>query len=979
MSKEFIIGLTEHRTFGNIFQAFLIEKKLSFYSVDKLVKQRDIAELSLDAEQTQLVKLVEQYSDEKLVQKFSRKKEAGDFFNQLDPNMFQNHISPYIDRYMNQIIRVLMNGNTRLFHKQTKYSNLYDEDLIQVSKSFTDCIFSFNRNNAGTFYRLELWYEKRLLNLLHKKIILVSSDPCSLVWQGHLYVFQSMNSKKLLPFFEKEFVFVPSKVEDKYYKTFILNAIKEHPVKATGFTVTNTISQRQAILSVERNLKMAISILPRFVYDEKEFQENNKTDNFVILKKEQGTYFFKKISRDFQWESGCLNLIKEWGLYEDNGYYYLKGTETFDENGQVYALVNWLKRNHEQLLGAGFIIRQDLMDKQYSTEKPSLSIQVKLKDDWFDVYAHVTIGEFQIPFIKLRKYILNDIRELELPNGEIAVLPEEWFTDYKDLLPFAKQEGNNLKIRRYHYMLVQQRLKGIDRSIFQRLDKATGKQKNRQVALPANLQASLRSYQHEGFSWMYHLYENQFGGCLADDMGLGKTLQTLTLLLKMKRMKASPLNAPALKDPAQTCLVFDEPVGRTENLQPASLIVMPTSLVHNWENEINKFTPSLNVYKHTGVQRKRAGELQDLVMHYDIILTTYGIVRNDIGTLKNVEFLYLILDESQNIKNPASKAYQAVNQLQGRYRMVLTGTPIENSLADLWAQLNFINKGLLGNLAYFKREFITPIEKKNDQQKQDKLQLLIRPFILRRTKEQVARDLPPVTEQIRYCQMGPEQKEIYEKEKSAVRKSILENIEQEGVEKSAFVLLQGLTKLRQLANHPSLLDHSASSESGKFEEILGNLESLIAEKHKVLIFSSFVKHLELVETKIKAYGWKYSKLTGQTTHREEEIEKFQNEPETRIFLISLKAGGVGLNLTAADYVFIIDPWWNPATENQAINRAHRIGQDKKVIVYRYITEESIEEKIQQLQERKSSLAEKFINSNNPFKAITREEILNLFN
>ncbi len=979
MSKELIIGLTEHRTFGNIFQAFLIEKKASFYSVDKLVKQRDITELLLDAEQTQLVKLVEQYSDEKLVQKFSRKKEAGDFFKQLDPEMFQNHISPYIDRYMNQIIRVLMNGNTRLFHKQTKYSNLYEEDLIQVSKSLTDCIFSFNRNNAGTFYRLELWYEKQLLNLLHKKIILVSSDPCSLVWQGHLYVFQSMNSKKLLPFFEKEFVFVPSKVEDKYYKTFILNAIKEHQVKATGFTVTDTINQRQAILSVEKDLKMEISLLPRFVYDEKEFLENNKANNFVILKKEQGTYYFKKISRDFQWEGQCLNLLKEWGLFENNGYYYLKGTETLDENGQVYALINWLKQNQEKLLDAGFIIRQDLMDKQYSTEKPSLSIQVKLKDDWFDVYANVTIGEFQIPFIKLRKYILNDIRELELPNGEIAVLPEEWFTDYKDLLPFAKQEGNILRIKRYHYMLVQQRLKGIDRSIFQKLNKTAEKQGKRQVALPAGLQADLRSYQHEGFSWMYHLYENQFGGCLADDMGLGKTLQTLTLLLKMKKMKASSTITFSSKDPAQTCLFFDEPVSLTENLQPASLIVMPTSLVHNWENEIKKFTPLLSVYKHTGIQRKRAGELHDVIFHYDIILTTYGIVRNDIDILREFEFLYLILDESQNIKNPASKAYQSVSQLQSRYRMVLTGTPIENSLADLWAQLNFINKGLLGNLAYFKREFITPIEKKNDQQKQDKLQLLIRPFILRRTKEQVARDLPPVTEQIRYCQMSSEQKEIYEKEKSAVRKSILENIEQQGVEKSAFVVLQGLTKLRQLANHPSLFNHSENSESGKFDEILGNLESLIAEKHKVLIFSSFVKHLELVENQIQAYGWKYSKLTGQTTHREEEIKKFQDEPETRIFLISLKAGGVGLNLTAADYVFIIDPWWNPAAENQAINRAHRIGQDKKVIVYRYITEDSIEEKIQMLQERKSSLAEKFINSNNPFKAITKEEILNLLN
>jgi SNF2 family DNA or RNA helicase len=225
--------------------------------------------------------------------------------------------------------------------------------------------------------------------------------------------------------------------------------------------------------------------------------------------------------------------------------------------------------------------------------------------------------------------------------------------------------------------------------------------------------------------------------------------------------------------------------------------------------------------------------------------------------------------------------------------------------------------------------------------------------------------------------MGKIQQSIYEKEKSAIRNSILENIEREGAEKSAFIILQGLTRLRQLANHPSLLNETEESESGKFDEIMQSLESLVAEKHKVLIFSSFVRHLNLVKDQIIARNWKYSMLTGQTVQRETEVKKFQEDPEIRIFLISLKAGGVGLNLTAADYVFIIDPWWNPAAEMQAINRAHRIGQDKKVIVYRFITEDSIEEKIQSLQERKSLLAEKFIQSNNPFKVITKEEIIDL--
>ncbi|MFW5755969.1 MAG: DEAD/DEAH box helicase, partial [Tangfeifania sp.] len=316
-------------------------------------------------------------------------------------------------------------------------------------------------------------------------------------------------------------------------------------------------------------------------------------------------------------------------------------------------------------------------------------------------------------------------------------------------------------------------------------------------------------------------------------------------------------------------------------------------------------------------------------------------------------------------------------KLKSEYRLVLTGTPIENSLSDLWSQMNFLNRGMLGNLAFFRRYFITPIEKRNQQEAQEKLQILIRPFILRRTKEEVAKDLPPLMEQVIFCEMTESQQKTYEREKSVIRNSILDSIEENGVNKSAMIVLQGLTKLRQLANHPKLLGEEKETESGKFEEIFLMLENLVAEKHKVLIFSSFVKHLELLKEQIEKNNWKYSLLTGQTSHREKVISQFQNEPDNRIFLISLKAGGVGLNLTGADYVFIIDPWWNPAAENQAISRAHRIGQKRHVFVYRFITENSIEEKIQKLQGRKNSLADKFINSNNPLQEITKEEILNI--
>jgi SNF2 family DNA or RNA helicase len=352
-------------------------------------------------------------------------------------------------------------------------------------------------------------------------------------------------------------------------------------------------------------------------------------------------------------------------------------------------------------------------------------------------------------------------------------------------------------------------------------------------------------------------------------------------------------------------------------------------------------------------------------------------VRQDIEILNLFQFHYIILDESQVIKNPSSMIFKTVTRLRADYRLVLTGTPVENSLTDLWTQLNFVNPGLLGNLSFFRREYAKPIEKKGDDDKEIQLRKIIKPFILRRTKEMVAKDLPPVTEQTVFCDMTDEQGELYEKEKSAVRNSILKNIESSGLEKSAIVVLQGLMKLRQISNHPVMAYEDYGAGSGKFEAVLHDIESVISEGHKILIFSSFVKHLDLYAAVLNKQRTKFSMLTGASTNREKIVNSFQGDPSNRIFLISLKAGGVGLNLTAADYVFILDPWWNPAAEIQALNRAHRIGQDKSVFVYRYISSDTIEEKIIRLQEKKSRLADTFIHSNNPLKDIDLNQILEI--
>jgi SNF2 family DNA or RNA helicase len=978
LTQEFIIGFTEHRSVGYIFVPLLIEKEKSYFTVKKTVKLRDFksGEVKLNDQELELLKLIENYSDEMLMKKFTKKTDQPSFFQNMDKDLFQNHISPYIDKYIYKCLLLLMKSNTRLFFKQAKYANLYDEDEIKVNRTFTDCTFYFNRTETGTKYNLKIAHEGKAIDLLHKNLKMICTQPCSFVYLNQLYIFKHLSGKKLIPFLTKDELLIPLQSEEKYFESFILNTIRDFEVKATGFTIIESQPPRKTILSLEQDLSLQPVLIVKFRYENSQYQADAVSSVFVSLENNQGEYTFKKFVRDRIWEEEQLALLNKLGLKYKNGFWNPEDDKHKSETENYYRGIEWLSENSEELKSQGFLIQQNKLNKKYFTGPQTLDIQIKNNEDWFDIYAIVKFGDYHIPFIRLRKFILNNIREFELPSGEIAILPLEWFASYRDIFPFVKLEGNMMKLKKHHFQLLQEKIKGIDQNYFKKLGQINAIT-DELVEIPAGLKAKLRNYQTEGYSWMYQLCENQLGGCLADDMGLGKTLQALTLLLKLKKESTLPQISEIGND-NQLQLSLSDSDGPDIPVQPASLIVMPTSLVHNWENEIRKFAPSLKVYKHVGPLRNKSDRMVSAINYYDVILTTYGILRNDYGMLSSFVFFYLILDESQNIKNAASKTYKSILEIRSKHKLVITGTPIENSLSDLWSQFNFLNRGLLGSLPYFKREFITPIEKKDDQDQQKKLQKLIRPFVLRRTKEEVEKDLPALTEQIRYCEMTDEQREIYEIEKSVIRNAILKNIETNGIKKSALVVLQGLTKLRQLANHPSLVTKETDAESGKLNEIYRCLKNLVAEKHKVLIFSSFVKHLDLLQTKIESKNWKYSVLTGKTINRQEVIRQFQEDPDNHIFLISLKAGGVGLNLTSADYVFIIDPWWNPAAENQAISRAHRIGQDKKVFVYRFITEESIEEKIQTLKSKKSALAEKFISSNNPINAITEEEIMSLF-
>jgi SNF2 family DNA or RNA helicase len=615
-----------------------------------------------------------------------------------------------------------------------------------------------------------------------------------------------------------------------------------------------------------------------------------------------------------------------------------------------------------------------MLDKEYYLGRFELKLEVSEQtNDWFDINAIVAFDGFKIPFSFFRDHITSGIREYLLPNNKVMILPEEWFESYSDLIKFSKFEGDRFKLSRKHFSLLKTgKLSGSFRDNLKSLLNTANEKPEE---LPAGIEATLRTYQTEGYSWMYRLYQNGFGGCLADDMGLGKTLQALTLLKRVTEESPQVMAEANIKTDMQLNLFDAPPKPKQEGRNRKSLIVVPTSLIHNWINESRKFVPTLRVGKFAGQTR---GKLTDALQKTDILITSYGILRNDLEQFAKESFFYLILDESQTIKNPGSKTYAAVNTIDADNRIALSGTPIENSLSDLWAQFNFINPGLLGNLIFFQSEFQYPVEKLDDLNKREKLRQLIAPFILRRTKSQVAQELPELSEQVIECEMNEVQENYYEREKSKARNLVMENINSMGLQKASIQILQSLMRLRQIANHPGLVDEGYISGSGKFDEIKLNLENLYNEGHKALVFSSFVGHLNLVADWLTSENIGFVTLTGETRNREDVVAKFQSDENAHFFLISLKAGGVGLNLTAADYVLMLDPWWNPAAEKQAINRAHRIGQEKNVMVYRFISQNTLEEKILKLQERKSQLADIFVNENT-FSKITREEIMELFN
>ncbi|GAA4845822.1 DEAD/DEAH box helicase [Algivirga pacifica] len=954
---QIVYSLYEHQYLGYLFESFVVQldgkNKLTLQHQNISIQNAREFENALDERDYKLIRLMDEIQQGAIMKKFAVKKmSVNKFFHEIyekgeGNKLLQESIQAYLEERRAKILDLLPG---KLVFEMGNDGEPTAKTL-RLQPTAAEVRFVFHRNEENTHYFPHIFFEgERIEKLHHHDAYLLCNTPAWVVLDDKIIHFKGgIEGNKIKPFLKKKFIAIPKKMEESYFQKFVIPLAETTDVKMRGYGMVMEAKRTEKITPLlsfhtieqvnnmgEDNSEVIFEL--HFLYDDTMVSNGNgEKEWYVSLEKNGDEYLFSKTKRHQALEKKVLSLLEDQGLD-------LNHTPTMCMS-KANAF-NWLSEHKDFLDQENILVKQESdEEKRYFVGKSSINIEISENKDWFDIKAKVLFGAFEIPFMDIRKLIIQGKHEFLLPSGEVAVIPTVWFSKYADLFHFM--EGGTEQHLKKHHLSVVHELKESDLakvSFDRKLEQLRDFETIEDFEEPTGFQGTLRPYQKAGYNWMNFLKEYNFGGCLADDMGLGKTVQTLALLQQEQEL-----------DTPQT-----------------SLLVMPTSLLYNWEMEAKKFTPSLKVLNYTGTNRNKNPEL---FSQYDLVITSYGIVRLDVDILKEYFFNYIVLDESQTIKNPNSNIAKAVKQLKSRRRLILTGTPIENTTMDLWSQMSFVNPGLLGNQTFFKKEFLQPIERKKDEEKYKKLHSIIKPFILRRHKSQVATELPGKVEKVQYCTMTEQQSKLYEETKSSYRNEILDQIEEQGVSGTQMMLLKGLTELRQLANHPKMMNEKYEGDSGKMEAVRRTLENTLQGDHKVLIFSQFVKHLQIIKRYLDEEGIQYSYLDGGTKDRQAEVNAFQEDPQRQVFLISLKAGGLGLNLTAADYVFILDPWWNPAIEAQAVDRAHRIGQENKVFIYKFIAKDTVEEKILALQQSKRELADSLISTEESFmKRLNKEDI-----
>lgn len=954
---KIVYSLCKHEFFGYLIEPHIVQ--LNPQGDFSLTYQRIFSHTAsefaahLTEKDFKLIKILDETEQDFIIKKYHKKPiRPVEFFSKFFNDKFYENVRPKIEKKLAEALELIKKDGALY---QMDSDGWPAERKIELAAEPATVLFHFRRNAMETRYFPTIKYQGMRIDFMFQEAQVVSNQPAWLLLNDVLYFFeQDIEGKKLMPFLNKRYITIPKSTEGAYFEKFVAPLIEKYHVYAEGFDIKTEKHEPTPVIKVIY-VDAGISQLQLyFRYDTHAFAMGNEKKITVHIEKIEDNYIFTRIKRDAAWEKQKFHFLTSLGLKKVSPLDHNLELPAHADENQSYAVLNWVNEHIEQLKAEGFEIEQDQSAKKFQFASNKIDFEIKEDNDWFDINAIVYFGQHPIPFIALKQHILHKKREFTLPDGSIAIIPEKWFTQYGSLFSLS-DGGKELKLKKHHIGLINELAEdGIANvTLSRKLQRLNDFENIADTKMPVHFKGDLRSYQKAGYNWFSFLREYNFGGCLADDMGLGKTIQTLAMLQKIKEE--------------------DE----EQSTKSTSLIIMPTSLIYNWLNEAKKFTPKLKIHAHTGSSRNK--DISQFAK-YDIIITTYGITRVDIDLLKDYYFNYIILDESQNIKNPSSKSFKAVKALKSRHKLILSGTPVENSVSDLWTQLTFLNPGLLGTQTFFNEEYVQAIEKRKDEEKARKLQAIIKPFVLRRTKEQVASELPAKTEQVIYCDMSEDQAAYYEKTKSAYRNDLLSSMDDGTYAKKQVQLLQGLTALRQLANHPVMIDEDYTSDSGKFENVIHTLDNVLKGGHKVLIFSQFVKHLNIFKQYFEKEEIPFSYLDGATKNRGEIVAEFQENTELKVFLISIKAGGVGLNLTQADYVFILDPWWNPAVEQQAIDRTHRIGQEKKVFIYKFIAKDTVEEKILALQNRKKRLASSLITTEESFfKSLSKDDIKEILN
>jgi non-specific serine/threonine protein kinase len=874
------------------------------------------------------------------------------------------------DKWVKDTIQSYIDSRLIAFFEKVKHHELflcYDlkrtgialDYLCKIAPSHAIPKLFFKKSQTGIRYSLTLIYNDQIIAIHKHKISILTNWPAYILFDNHISQVPFINAAKLKPFLKADSVFISEKLIFNYFNQFIKQLIGNVDIETEGFSIVKYSDIKQVTLIFFFNIfknKWEGDLVFDYTITQIPFSSPSKRKTIIDFN-EQNDISIKQCERNIALEDHYILLLTNLGCTVNENKHLEAGKETFD-------FLQWCQIN-QKTISAICTISQIESDakivKLYNFEVVS---NVKFYNDWFDIHGILVIGNDEYPISRLFHYIKTNNKFFKLRDGTYALIPEALFTRFDSLVKFVKSDGNRTTLsKQHHHLLDDADLRPKDFAPLQEYE-----------SLDYNpsplLKATLRPYQTQGVKWLINHRVHQLGACLADDMGLGKTLQTIAALLHAKEEKKI---SHIKSNMAVQLDLFGEMESKlTSSLN--TLIILPASLVFNWYAEIKKYAPSLHVLNYTGDKRAK---VRQTIPTFDIILTTYQTVNSDIDFLQTMEFFYVVLDESQYIRNKNSKIFQSVNQISAKYKISLSGTPIENSLSDLWAQMEFINPSILGSYSFFKENYLIPIEKQGDVNAVSELKKLVDPYILRRTKEQVAKDLPALSEVIHYSEMTENQWNIYEKEKSAARNFLLGLDRNQG--KFKFHALASLMKLRQLANHPYLVDRSYAGDAGKFEDIVDSIATVIKSNHKLLVFSGFIEHLALLGQWMDRENIRYVTLKGDMDQmsRKNAVEQFQApESQINVFLLSIKAGGTGLNLTAADYVFIIDPWWNPFVEKQAIARAHRIGQNKNVMVTRFISKNTLEEKIITLQEKKKKLSDEIIELNE-WEALNDEELIGL--